>query len=584
MRKSIQPIRAGYFLIILFLFGACKSKEPQQEKGFEAWSATFVEDLWKQDPSMALWAGYHKYDSVLVVPDKAMLEHSTAFAKSKLAELKKFEPSSLTEGGKTDLAIVQNVLNRAIWENTEFRQLEWDPSVYNVGGSFSAILAYTSQPLKQRLDHIFMRMRSVPAYYAAARANLGKVTEVHTALAIEQNLGSVDVFDGMIRDSLKHLDVASDIRKQYVSEIDSAVSAIRSYVNWLQKKQNPEHKEAFRDFRIGKEMYDKKFEYYMESAYTAEEIYEKAVKRKEEVQNEMTRLSKQLWPKYFANEQMPASNLEMVRKVIDKLSLHHAEADSFQSAIEEGLPKLIDFVKQKNLLYIDSSKPLIVRKEPAYMAGVAGASVDAPGPYDKNGNTYYNVGSLSGWPAEHKESYLREYNDYILQILNMHEAIPGHYTQLVYSNNAPSLIKALFGSNSMVEGWAVYVERMMMEEGYNNEPEMWLMYYKWHLRSVCNTILDYSVHVKGMTKEQAADLLVNQAFQEKAEADEKWHRVSLTQVQLCCYFTGFTEIYDLRESLRKKEGQAFNLKAFHEKFLSYGSAPVKYIKQLMEKP
>jgi uncharacterized protein (DUF885 family) len=225
-----------------------------------------------------------------------------------------------------------------------------------------------------------------------------------------------------------------------------------------------------------------------------------------------------------------------------------------------------------------------VRKEPDYMAGVAGASISAPGPYDKNGNTYYNVGSLSGWDAAKAESYLREYNHYILQILNIHEAIPGHYTQLVYANQSPSLIKSLFGSSSMIEGWAVYTERMMLEEGYgNNEPEMWLMYYKWNLRSTCNTILDYSVHAGNMTKEEAMTLLVHEAFQQQAEAEGKWKRVSVTQVQLCCYFTGYTEIYDLRNELKAKQGKDFSLKAFHEKFLSYGSAPVKYIRELMLK-
>jgi uncharacterized protein (DUF885 family) len=216
------------------------------------------------------------------------------------------------------------------------------------------------------------------------------------------------------------------------------------------------------------------------------------------------------------------------------------------------------------------------------MAGVAGASISAPGPYDKNGNTYYNVGSLSGWEKERAESYLREYNHYILQILNIHEAIPGHYTQLVYSNQSPSLIKSLFGNNAMIEGWAVYTERMMLESGYgDNEDEMWLMYYKWNLRSTCNTILDYSVHTKNMSKEEAMDLLMNQAFQQKTEAEGKWRRVSVTQVQLCCYFTGYTEIYDFREELKKQMGESFNLKKFHEKFLSYGSAPVKYIRELM---
>jgi uncharacterized protein (DUF885 family) len=134
----------------------------------------------------------------------------------------------------------------------------------------------------------------------------------------------------------------------------------------------------------------------------------------------------------------------------------------------------------------------------------------------------------------------------------------------------------------MVEGWAVYTERMMLENGYgNNEPELWLMYYKWNLRTTCNTILDYSVHNLGMTRDQAMDLLVNQGFQQQAEAEGKWKRATLTQVQLCSYFTGFSEIMDLRDALKKKRGRQFDLKEFHEQFLSYGSAPVMYIRELM---
>ena len=218
------------------------------------------------------------------------------------------------------------------------------------------------------------------------------------------------------------------------------------------------------------------------------------------------------------------------------------------------------------------------------MAGVAGASMSSPGPYEKKGTAYYNVGSLAGWSDEKAESYLREYNKYVLQVLNIHEAIPGHYVQLVYSNKAPSIIKSILGNGAMIEGWAVYSELMMLENGYgNNEPEMWLLYYKWNLRSVCNTILDISVHTKNMSKEDALDLLTNQAFQQKTEAEGKWHRVQVTNVQLTSYYTGFKEITDLRSLWKEKQGNNYTLKAFNEKFLSYGSAPVKYIKELMLK-
>ena len=124
---------------------------------------------------------------------------------------------------------------------------------------------------------------------------------------------------------------------------------------------------------------------------------------------------------------------------------------------------------------------------------------------------------------------------------------------------------------------------MMLESGYKNSDEMWLMYYKWNLRTVCNTILDNSVHTREITKEQAMHLLTKEAFQQNAEAEGKWKRATLSQVQLCSYFTGYSEIQSLKEEMEKKQGNKFKLKQFHEKFLSYGSAPVKYIRTLMLK-
>jgi uncharacterized protein (DUF885 family) len=128
----------------------------------------------------------------------------------------------------------------------------------------------------------------------------------------------------------------------------------------------------------------------------------------------------------------------------------------------------------------------------------------------------------------------------------------------------------------------VYGERMMLESGYgDNAPEMWLMYSKWNLRSVTNTILDYNVHVLGMTQDQAMDLLTRQAFQTQREAAEKWRRATLTSVQLASYFSGYSEIMELREERKQALGNKFSLKEFNEQFLSYGSAPVKVVRELM---
>jgi uncharacterized protein (DUF885 family) len=337
-----------------------------------------------------------------------------------------------------------------------------------------------------------------------------------------------------------------------------------------------------RSFRLGKELYEQKFKYDIQSTFTAQQLYNAAIDRKKYVHREMAKLARQLWPKYFGKAPMPTDSLELISKVIDTLSAKHVSPEDFQSAIEKQIPVLTAFVKSKDLLTMDPSKPLVVRKEPAYMAGVAGASVSAPGPYDKTRNTYFNVGSLAGWSKEKAESYLREYNQYTLQILCIHEAIPGHYTQLIYANKAQSIVKSVLGNGAMIEGWAVYTEQMMLENGYgNNAPEMWLMWYKWNLRSVCNTILDYSVHTGNMSKEDAIKMLTKEAFQQQAEAEGKWKRVSVSSVQLTSYYAGYKEIIDLRDAYKKKMGDKYKLKEFNEKFLSYGNAPVKLIKEAM---
>ncbi|TNF30064.1 MAG: DUF885 domain-containing protein, partial [Bacteroidetes bacterium] len=407
----------------------------------------------------------------------------------------------------------------------------------------------------------------------------------HTELAIMQNKGALDVFGPALIDSVQLSALAHAEKEDLLTNIELAKMAIGSYISHLETVVLPAARTNGRDFRIGKELYQKKFELDIVSTLSADQIYEQAVKSKEELHEKMFQLTKELWNSYFPKTKMPEDRLVAIRKMIDRLSLEHCHRDSFQSTIEKQIPELMAFVNEHDLLYLDPNKPLVVRREPAYMAGVAGASISAPGPYDKFGDTYYNVGTLENYTEEDAESYLREYNDYILQILNIHEAIPGHYAQLVYSNQSPSLIKSIFGNGAMVEGWAVYSERMMLEEGYgNNSPEMWLMYYKWNLRTVCNTILDYSIHVNGMNREQAMHLLVNEAFQQEKEASNKWRRATLSQVQLCSYFTGFYEIMQLRAELMEKAGDAFDLKRFHEEFLSFGSAPVKFVRELMLAP
>ncbi len=576
MKKLILPI-----LLLSFLYSCNKNAKSAESKDnnkkFEQFKAHFVVSIWEFYPDFAASQGYHKLDSVLIVPDSGSRIKQLDFANATLDSLKSYGLESLSDNNKTDYYMIKNQLESTIYGINENKSFEWNPAEYNVCGSFAEILNGKYDSLDNRLKNFGLKMKNIPAFYEAAKKNIKNPTLEHTQLAIDQNLGGLSVFETDLVDALDKSKLSETEKKSILDRSKLAVASIKNYADWLKKMDN----KTPRSFRLGAELYAKKFNFDIQSSYTADEMFEKAVTHKKELHDKMFVIANKLWSKYMGSAPKPKDKLELIKQVIDKVSLQHTTPEKFQSEIEKQIPELTAYVKAKDLIYIDPSKPLVVRKEPAYMAGVAGASISAPGPYDKNANTYYNVGSMKGWTAEKAESYLREYNDYILQVLNIHEAVPGHYTQLVYSNQSPSIIKSIFGNGAMIEGWAVYAERMMLESGYKNSDEMWLMYYKFHLRATCNTILDISVHTRNMSKEQAISMLTKEAFQQQAEADGKWKRVSLSQVQLCSYYTGFNEIYELREILKKKEGNKFNLKTFHEKFLSYGSAPVKYIKELM---
>jgi uncharacterized protein (DUF885 family) len=569
--------------VLTFLTGCKKdgSVGPQPGKddaAFAIYENSFLDHLWKLNPDWATSVGYHKYDSLLVIPNDQSRDKLINFAKIQLDSLSRFDVTTLTDANKIDYHLMQNQMESMEWNIQQSRSYQWDPSSYNVISTFAYILNEHYEPLTKRLHSFYEKMSNIPAYYKEAEKQIKNPVVELTNLAIDQHLGGVGVIEKDFADSLKKANIPQGEQKLMLDRAKLSAEAIKGFAEWLKVLKNDKP----RSFRLGKELYDAKFKYDIQSEASAQQIYNAAVERKKTIHREMAKISKGLWSKYFGTKPMPADSLVLIAQVIDTLSSKHVQPNNFQSAIEAMIPKLTEFVKAKDLVTLDPSKPLVIRREPGYMAGVAGASMSSPGPYDKSGNSYFNVGSLAGWSAEKAESYLREYNQYTLQILCIHEAIPGHYVQAVYANKAPSLIKSVFANGAMVEGWAVYSEEMMLDAGFgNNEPEMRLMWYKWHLRSVCNTILDYGVHTQNMSRQDALTMLTHEAFQQQAEADGKWKRVSVTSVQLDSYYAGYKDIMDLRDAYKKKLGDKYKLKDFNEKFLSYGSAPVRYIKEAM---
>ena len=562
---------------------ATTSPQNRNDRFMDSLSMQFLTALWRINPEDGIVVGKFDAAAKLTIPDAATRTKQLAFIDEWLDKFGKLNADKLSPNQRTDLAVLLNKLKYDRWQLTTFREYEWNPAAYNVAQSFDLILNTEYAAKAQRLRTILKRLADVPAYYQAAQASIVNPTHEHTQLALQQAPGTLVVLADLGKAAQESI-LTPQEKAIFAQRIANAGTALLAWVDFLTDLDKSQvQMQRARSFRIGKDLYEQKFAFEIQSASTGEQTYQKALAARDELLNRMDALSDQLWDKTMGSTAKPADRYKKIGMVIDRLSLQHTTPANFLPEIRRQIPQLQDWVMSHNLVSIDPSKPLVVRETPLYQRGVAGASIDAPGPYRPRDKTYYNVTPLDGLTPEQAESSLREYNNWMLQILNIHEAIPGHYTQLMNANRSPSLVKALFGNGAMVEGWAVYGERMMLESGYgDNAPELWLMWCKWNLRSVTNTILDYSVHVLGMTREQAMDLLVRQAFQTPQEASEKWKRAQLSSVQLSSYFSGYSDIMELRERRRQQLGDRFDLKQFHDQFLSYGNAPVKIIGQLMQ--
>lgn len=552
-------------------------------QAFEAFVDTLIEDILERSPEWAIYEGRYENAGRVSIPDDAHRADDLEFIDATLERLHGFEREKLPVDLKTDYDLLENRLESMRFYLETLRSWEWQPSSYNIAGPVSILLNTEFAPLDERLALIRDRLEQVPAYYQAARESLGTPTVEHTELAMQQNRGALSVL-ASVRERAASAELDASLAESLEAAAAGAETAVEDWIAWLENKATElEASGEARSFRLGEALYEQKFAFDIQADFTAEALYQRALEEKQRLLEEMDGYTEELWPEYFPDQDMPEDRLARIGQMIDRLSEEHVAVEDFVETIRRQMPELAEFVREEDLLDQDPDKPLVVRETPEYMRGTGAiASVSAPGPFNPDAETYYNVTPLETFGEEQAASYLREYNRWMLQILNIHEGIPGHYTQLLHANKSPSLVKSLFGNGAMVEGWAVYSERMMLEAGWGDHaPELWLMHGKWLLRVVHNAILDYSVHVLGMERDEAVRLMREEAFQEESEATQKWRRLTLSQVQLTSYYAGYAAIMDLRERLKAERGEDFDLKAFHNQFLSYGSSPVNTIADLM---
>ncbi len=586
MRNFRLLLGAAILALPISFIPAPVSAAQAETSAFASLSKRYVDGLARLNPSLATSLGDHRFDTQVTDMSAAGRAKREAFSKAMLADLQRINRKSLSREEQVDAALLDNALRYDIWDTVTLGGWAWDPQVYNdiAGSSLYSLAARDFAPWPQRLNAAIARMEALPALLAQARANIvvARVPSIYATTVAKQNSGIVDIAESMLAPHKSELSAAD--AKRFDAALGKLKAAVAEHQVWVDKTLVPGAKGYF---RLGAALYDKKLGFALQSDLTRAEIKRRAQAAIVDTRAQMYAIARQIFGAKPGALLLPDKPSEAQQQAAIQLALELTYAkrparDGMIDASTKALAQATAFVRYKGLVGMPDG-PVKIITMPKFQQGVAVAYCDSPGPLEKNLGTFFAVSPIpDDWTEAQATSFLSEYNDYMIHDLAVHEAMPGHFLQLAHANATQSTLRAVLGSGPFVEGWAVYAEGMMANEGYlNGDPLFKLTVLKMRLRSISNSLLDIGIHTEGMTREQAMQLMTHTAFQQEREAAGKWVRASLGSTQLLSYFTGYSEHMALRGEVRKREGAAFDLKRYNDALLAHGSPPVRYVRELL---
>jgi uncharacterized protein (DUF885 family) len=585
----------GVLTVLIVGFAGCTVIQPPPDftnppsaadVTFDEIAKRYLAEMLALTPVRATSLGDHRYDGQLDDVSAGGQGRRVGLAHQLLAQVETLDIPKLSRAHQVDTRLLKSALEYQVWSVEQLQEWRWNPLVYTelAGNSIYLLMARDFAPLPQRLHNVGARLSELPRLLAQVRESLDPalVPRIHAETAIKQNTGVLSLIDELVVPQLGTLPEAQ--RAQLETAIAHARTAVAQHQIWLEKKLLPA---AGGDFRLGATLYDAKLRFALDSPLTRQEIRARADSELKRARSEMYEISRAVvagrsdapplpvMPNASEQQAAIAAALELA---YEQRPARNKVFETTQHAFEETQR----FVRDHDLVTVYDD-PLQIIPMPEFQRGVALAYCDPPGPLDKGQKTFFAVSPIpDDWPEDQVNSFLREYNTRSIYNLTIHEAMPGHYLQLMHANRYDSPLRAVLASGSFVEGWAVYTEEMMVEEGFlNHDPLMHLIQLKWYLRSIGNAILDQAVHVDGISREAAMHMMTHDTFQQEREAAGKWVRAQLSAAQLPTYFVGVQEHLALREEAQKAWGKDFTLKRYHDEVLAYGSPPVRYVRELM---
>jgi uncharacterized protein (DUF885 family) len=555
----------------VFSMAGCKMNQEKQKPDFSKLTEDFVYGSLALSPVSATQAGYHEHQDVRLDEKLDDFSPSGVDATRKFdAEFKDrlaaIDQQTLSAEERADYQIIQNAVDLSWLDLQQIQNYRHNPTTYVelVGNALFSPFVLEYAPVDVRFGHIIRRLSQVPVLMDQAKMNLTDSPEVWTRVAREENDGNIALIDKTLRAK-----APANLKADFDKAALAALKSLRAFNAYLKDDLS----KRTSDWQLGKERYAKKFAYTLVAGKTPEQVLSEAEAALKDTREQMAKLA------------APHS----IREALDAIARQHTTPEHFLDEARKDLDLATEFVRQKHLVTIPSRNNLQVIPTPEFMRGTYGVAGFNPAPaFEPQLGAFYWVTPIPGsWPKERIDSKLREYNRYGLMQITIHEAMPGHYVQFEIADNlepkSRRALRNIFGNVPYVEGWALYTQQMMSEEGFmDNSVELRLTFYKQLLRSIANAILDIRLQTMGMTDQQALDLMINDTFQEKEEATAKLQRAQLSSCQLPTYFVGLRGWLDIREEYKKRKGSAFMLSEFHDAALKESAVPLPALRQILQ--
>ena len=595
---------AACLLISSALMAQTNSSSPGASNAkFAKLSEEFIHDTLALSPSNASQAGYHQHvdpktgktialdallDDVSVV---GMTEQRGVYAEWRARFRKETPLASLGIEDAADWQLIDDQIAFNLLEFDRIQNYKHNPTVYVelLGGALFQPLTDDYAPQDVRLGHVLSRVAAIPHFLDQARSELVDADPIFIKVAIEENDGNIDLIQSTIPAAIP---AGSKLKSQFDQVAPPAIAALKNFSRWLQ--DDLAKRKTDRTWRLGKELYAEKFRLVMETPITPDQVLAEAEGELKKTRAEMLQIALPLHKQYFPDHDDHASlspqerENKVIGEVLHKISDDRPKRDDLMQTVKDDLAGIRQFIIDKKIVSLKSRDNLKVIPTPPFMRGIYSvAGFHGAPPLDPNAEAQYWVTPIDPKTPEDKaESKLREYNNWVLQWLTIHEALPGHYVQAEHANEIQPvtrrLIRGLYSNGAYVEGWAEYIAQVMMHQGFaGNDPRYRISYLKVWLRAIGNTILDVRMQTMGMTDDQAMSFMMNDAFQTRAEAEGKLQRAKLSSTQLPTYYVGTSEWWRLRRAYEAARGKDFTLADFHDRALDQGALPVPWLGNIL---